>query len=337
MAEEATRLIDAQAEIRFIGEPKNEGKEGSAIVMPLISKVTVRCLSTDPVNTITVNLGQINSDLVKIKDLAIPDSAEILNHRPDDIVAYIASTSKDSEKENEEREKAEAEKKKEAEAAKRKEKKEDKKKNNTSNLLSETPESRAMMESALNEKKQQAAKKDAASDIPPPPQSSSPNQPLEAGSQEAGVKGGQIASKIEGAAKEVATEAAKQVAKQAVKRVWLWVMGWIAGAIAATSEFWVPILLGVMIIGMVFGITYNYWNNHKYNPVTYYLFLTTQPEKLIIDAVNDAIKSEYGGAATQAANNDDASAKAAAKANVGSGDIGSGSRVNQIQSQLFAP
>ncbi len=91
-------------------------------------------------------------------------------------------------------------------------------------------------------------------------------------------------------------DAALELAKQQLKkRIWLWIAAPIAGFFASTAWIWIPAL----IILFVVGITYNYWTNHPYSPSLYYYSLTMQPEKLIMDAINDTYSSDYAGTVTE--------------------------------------
>lgn len=92
---------------------------------------------------------------------------------------------------------------------------------------------------------------------------------------------------------EAGVDELKKIAwKELKKRIWLW----LAGVIAGTSEFWGPILIGLIVISFCFGITYYYWDNHHYDMKQWYYFLTMQPEKLIINAITNTADTTYSGA-----------------------------------------
>lgn len=129
--------------------------------------------------------------------------------------------------------------------------------------------------------------------------------------------------------KEAGVDELKKIAwRQLKKRFWLW----LGGVLAATSETWLPILIGTLIIGMVFGVTYYYWNSHTYDPKQWYYFFTLQPEKMIINALENTANDLYSGS-----NQSNDSEEIKKSANTGSSLSGTASAASEEFPQLVAP
>ncbi len=85
-----TKEIHAEIPLHFIGESKAV-KELSGVLIRSINEIEVRCLPSDLVNHIDVNISVLNTfdDVIKIHDLTLPKGVKLL-HETDDVVATIA-------------------------------------------------------------------------------------------------------------------------------------------------------------------------------------------------------------------------------------------------------
>lgn len=83
--------INANIPIKFVGESRAV-KEDDGVIVHNISEVEIHCLPADLIHEITVDIAALNDfdSIVKIKDLKVPASVEILNHEAEDVVALVA-------------------------------------------------------------------------------------------------------------------------------------------------------------------------------------------------------------------------------------------------------
>ncbi|HNW09026.1 MAG TPA: 50S ribosomal protein L25 [bacterium] len=84
--------VTATVAVEFFGESpavKNEG----GILLHNISELEIRCLPTDLIHEVKVDISQFNNfgDAVAIKDLKLSDKIEIIGHEPEDVVATVTA------------------------------------------------------------------------------------------------------------------------------------------------------------------------------------------------------------------------------------------------------
>jgi len=80
--------INAHVEIKFVGESRVV-KEESGMIMHNISEVEIRCLPSDLIHEIIVDVSSLNNfdDTITLAGLNLPSNIEILDHEDEDIVA----------------------------------------------------------------------------------------------------------------------------------------------------------------------------------------------------------------------------------------------------------
>ena len=80
--------INANVEIKFIGESRVV-KEDGGTVMHNISEVEIRCMPSDLIHEIVVDVADLKEfdDVITIADLKIPANVEIIDHEADEVVA----------------------------------------------------------------------------------------------------------------------------------------------------------------------------------------------------------------------------------------------------------
>ncbi len=90
--------ITANVEINFIGESKAVKEDGGSIIHN-ISEVEIKCLPMDLLHEIEVDVSALETfdDVIKIKDLKIPENVEIEDHEPEDVVASVARIQEEKE------------------------------------------------------------------------------------------------------------------------------------------------------------------------------------------------------------------------------------------------
>jgi len=83
--------LNANIELKFVGESRIV-KEDGGIVMHNIHEIEVRCLPTDLVHEIIVDVSSLDNfdDVITIADLKIPATLEVIDHEPEDVVAIAA-------------------------------------------------------------------------------------------------------------------------------------------------------------------------------------------------------------------------------------------------------
>jgi len=83
--------IHATIPLKVIGESKAVKEEG-AVMIHNISEIEVKCLPTDLVHEIEVDISGLNNfdDSVLVKDLKLPKGLEILHHEPEEAVIIVA-------------------------------------------------------------------------------------------------------------------------------------------------------------------------------------------------------------------------------------------------------
>lgn len=83
--------IHAHIQLKFIGESRAV-KEDGAVVVHNISELEVKCLPSDLVHEIIVDISNLNDfdDSIAVKDLSLPKGLEVLHHEPGNIVVSIA-------------------------------------------------------------------------------------------------------------------------------------------------------------------------------------------------------------------------------------------------------
>jgi large subunit ribosomal protein L25 len=118
--------INVEVPLNFINEAKTV-KEMGGILIKSLETVEVNCLPGDLVDKIDVDLSVLNdfSDNIKISDLNLPDSFEVIGHT-DTVVATTVEPKISTEAEEEAEAEAEAEKEGDGEKEDKKEDKEDK-------------------------------------------------------------------------------------------------------------------------------------------------------------------------------------------------------------------
>jgi len=85
-----SKEIHTEIPLRFIGDSKAV-KELAGVLIRSINEIEVRCLPTDLVNHIDVDISVLNTfdDVIKIHDLKLPAGIK-LAHETDDVVAIVA-------------------------------------------------------------------------------------------------------------------------------------------------------------------------------------------------------------------------------------------------------
>lgn len=83
--------MHATIPLKFIGESRAV-KEDAGVLVHNISELEVRCLPTDLVHEIVVDITPLNTfdDVITLADLKVPATLEVLHHHPDDAVANVA-------------------------------------------------------------------------------------------------------------------------------------------------------------------------------------------------------------------------------------------------------
>lgn len=83
--------INAQIPVKFVGEAKAVKELGGVLVHNL-SEVEIRCLPNDLIHEIAVDISVLNTfdEAIKISDLKLPTTIEIIGHEPDDVIAVVA-------------------------------------------------------------------------------------------------------------------------------------------------------------------------------------------------------------------------------------------------------
>lgn len=90
--------IHAHVPLEFIGESKAV-KEDGGVLIHNISEVEIKCLPTDLIHEIEVDITPLNTfdDVITVKDLKVPASVEILHHESEDVVALVAAPKEEKE------------------------------------------------------------------------------------------------------------------------------------------------------------------------------------------------------------------------------------------------
>jgi large subunit ribosomal protein L25 len=85
-----TKEIHTEITLHFIGESKAV-KELSGVLIRSINEIEVKCLPSDLVNHIDVDISSLNTfdDVIKIHDLKLPKGIKLV-HETDDVVAVVA-------------------------------------------------------------------------------------------------------------------------------------------------------------------------------------------------------------------------------------------------------
>jgi len=85
-----TKEIHTEIPLHFIGESKAV-KELSGVLIRSINEIEVRCLPSDLVNHLDVDISVLNTfdDVIKIHDLNLPAGIKLV-HETDDVVATVA-------------------------------------------------------------------------------------------------------------------------------------------------------------------------------------------------------------------------------------------------------
>jgi large subunit ribosomal protein L25 len=85
-----TKEIHAEIPLHFIGESKAV-KELAGVLIRSINEIEVKCLPTDLVNHIDVDVSSLNTfdDVIKIHDIKLPSGIKLV-HETDDVVATVA-------------------------------------------------------------------------------------------------------------------------------------------------------------------------------------------------------------------------------------------------------
>ncbi|MFA6594017.1 MAG: 50S ribosomal protein L25 [Candidatus Buchananbacteria bacterium] len=83
--------MHATIPLNFIGESRAV-KEDAGVLVHNISELEVRCLPTDLVHEISVDITPLNTfdDVITLADLKIPATLEVLHHHPQDAVVNVA-------------------------------------------------------------------------------------------------------------------------------------------------------------------------------------------------------------------------------------------------------
>lgn len=83
--------IHATIQLKFIGESRAV-KEDGGVVVHNISELEVKCLPSDLVHEIIVDISNLNDfdDTISVQDLPLPKGLEVLHHEPGNIVVTIA-------------------------------------------------------------------------------------------------------------------------------------------------------------------------------------------------------------------------------------------------------
>lgn len=85
-----TKEVHAEITLHFVGESKAV-KELAGVLIRSIGEIEVRCLPTDLVKQIEVDISSLNTfdDVIKIHDLKLPAGIKLV-HETDDVVATVA-------------------------------------------------------------------------------------------------------------------------------------------------------------------------------------------------------------------------------------------------------
>lgn len=83
--------ITANVELNFVGEPKTV-KEFGGVLVHNISELEIKCLPSDLVSEIEVDVSKLDTfdDVITIADLVISDKIEIVGHESTDVVAMVS-------------------------------------------------------------------------------------------------------------------------------------------------------------------------------------------------------------------------------------------------------
>lgn len=90
--------LHANIPVEFIGESKAVKEEGGIIVHN-ISELEIKCLPSDLIHEIKVDISKLATidDMITIADLTFPASIEILHHELTDVVAMVARPKEEKE------------------------------------------------------------------------------------------------------------------------------------------------------------------------------------------------------------------------------------------------
>ncbi len=83
--------VRARIAIELIGESQAVKAEGGSLVHS-INELEISCLPAELIREITVDVSVLKTfeDVIKIKDLSLPSSIEIIGHEPEDIVVSVS-------------------------------------------------------------------------------------------------------------------------------------------------------------------------------------------------------------------------------------------------------
>ena len=83
--------ITANVELTFIGEPRTV-KESGGVLVHNISEIEIKCLPSDLVGGIEVDVSKLDTfeDVITVADLILSDKIEIIGHEPTDVVAMVS-------------------------------------------------------------------------------------------------------------------------------------------------------------------------------------------------------------------------------------------------------
>ena len=86
-----SQKIEADIELKFVGESFAVKSEGGSLVKTA-DVIKVKCLPKDLVHEIEVSIDSLKtfSDVIKVKDIAVPAGMEVLSHA-EDVVAKVAA------------------------------------------------------------------------------------------------------------------------------------------------------------------------------------------------------------------------------------------------------
>lgn len=90
--------LHANVPVEFIGESKAVKEEGGIIVHN-ISEVEIKCLPTDLIHEIKVDISKLATldDVITVADLKVPATVEILHHELEDVVAMVTRVKEEKE------------------------------------------------------------------------------------------------------------------------------------------------------------------------------------------------------------------------------------------------
>ncbi|MFA5020717.1 MAG: 50S ribosomal protein L25 [Patescibacteria group bacterium] len=80
--------INANVEIKFVGESRIV-KEDGGLVIHNFSELEIRCMPTDLIHEIIVDVSVLKNfdDIITVADLKLPAALEIIGHEPEDVIA----------------------------------------------------------------------------------------------------------------------------------------------------------------------------------------------------------------------------------------------------------